>query len=603
MGRFTATVLGQGWTTMLTSTIHGRCEGPIRGTWIVRPLIVALAMVVLGGSPVLAAAKWQLGPNPLGFGNVKTGTAVQKSFKVKSTGTTMLTGAVSNTFGGKGAAYFKVLSGAGAFSLAPGAVLVVTVQFQPMKPGKSGGATLLLTSNAGTPTKKESFTGAGAGPAPTPTATATPTATPPGPTPTATSTPYVPPTGLNGDILLVGGLNGFNQASNTADLYNVIAGAFDCSGLGGVNTGTGTCNNLMNDARYQPSVAALQNGEILVAGGSPNTGVTCYNTAELYTPATNSFTLTGSMVDAHCGYAPATLLQNGQVLIAGGTDNTTGASANADLYDPTTGTFSCGNLGGTNTTTGYCNNGMTQSRYLHTATLLQNGEVLIAGGNAKDYGTSELATAELFNPTTGTFSCVGGVSAKPPVCNNSMSDSRQLHTATLLTTGPNAGDVLIVGGMDIRGAVLQTAELYNPSANAFSCVGGVSSTPPQCNLSMTHARYLHTATLLTTGPDAGEVLIAGGEDQGGTALNTAELYNPATGTFAATGNMTTSRALHTAQLITTGQYAGYVLIAGGIDDAGDRLSSAELFNPNTGQFTATGNMTQARSSYSGAVLP
>lgn len=541
MGRFTATVLGQGWTTMLTSTIHGRCEGPIRGTWIVRPLIVALAMVVLGGSPVLAAAKWQLGPNPLGFGNVKTGTAVQKSFKVKSTGTTMLTGAVSNTFGGKGAAYFKVLSGAGAFSLAPGAVLVVTVQFQPMKPGKSGGATLLLTSNAGTPTKKESFTGAGAGPAPTPTATATPTATPPGPTPTATSTPYVPPTGLNGDILLVGGLNGFNQASNTADLYNVIAGAFDCSGLGGVNTGTGTCNNLMNDARYQPSVAALQNGEILVAGGSPNTGVTCYNTAELYNPATNSFTLTGSMVDAHCGYAPATLLQNGQVLIA--------------------------------------------------------------GGNAKDYGTSELATAELFNPTTGTFSCVGGVSAKPPVCNNSMSDSRQLHTATLLTTGPNAGDVLIVGGMDVRGAVLQTAELFNPSTGAFSCVGSVSSTPPQCNLSMTHARYLHTATLLTTGPDAGEVLIAGGEDQGGTALNTAELYNPATGTFAATGNMTTSRALHTAQLITTGQYAGYVLIAGGIDDAGDRLSSAELFNPNTGQFTATGNMTQARSSYSGAVLP
>lgn len=607
MGRFTATVLGHGWTTtMLTSTIHKRCEGPTRGTWTVRPvraLIVALAMVVLGGSPALAGARWRVGPNPLAFGKVKTGTALQKQFKIKSHGTSTLTGTVSSTFGGAGAAYFKVVSGAGAFSLAPGAALMVTVQFQPMKQGPSGGAYLILTSNAGVSTKKERFTGGGAGPAPTPTATATPTAGPPVPTPTATSTPYVPPTGLNGDILLVGGLNGFNQASNTADLYNVIAGVFDCSGLGGVNTSTGACNNLMNDVRYQPSVAALQNGEVLVAGGRPNIGVSCYNTAELYNPATNSFISTGSMIDAHCGYAPAVLLQNGQVLIAGGTDNTTGATANADLYDPTTGTFGCGSLGGTNTTTGYCNNTMTQPRYLHTATLLQNGDVLITGGSSKDYGVNELATAELFNPTTGTFSCVGGVSSKPPVCNPSMTDSREFHTATLLVNGPNAGDVLVVGGMDARGVVLQTAELYDPSTGTFSCVGGVSAVPPLCNPSMTRARYLHTATLLATGPDAGDVLIAGGEDQSGTALNTAELYNSATGTFTATGNMTTGRALATARLITTGPYAGYVLIAGGINNAGTRLSSAELFNPSTNKFMATGGMTQARSSFSGAALP
>jgi Galactose oxidase, central domain len=600
-------------TVMSSSTIYKRCEN--QGWRKVRPLrvlIAVAALVALCGSPALAAtARWRIKPKPLGFGHVKTGTALQKSFQIKSTGKATLTGVVGNTFEGAGAAYFKVVSGAGSFSLAPGQVLLVTVQFQPIKQGPSGGAKIVITSNAGrssNATVKESFSGAGQGPAAaaTATATATPSATPTGPTPTATSTPIVPVTGLSGQILVAGGMSGSNQALNTADLYNVIAGAFDCSGLGGVNTATGACNVVMDTARYDPSVVALQNGEILVAGGN-GPGVVCYNTAELYNPATNIFTSTGSMFDAHCYGAPATLLQNGQVLITGGNDATGGPNNNADLYDPTAGTFGCGNLGGTNTTSGYCNNTMTDKRYLHTATLLPSGKVLIAGGN-DSHGAAMVATAEIFDPTTGTFGCgdLGGADSKGH-CLNTMSDSREFHTATLLTTGPNAGDVLIAGGIDLAGKVLQTAELYDQSAGAFSCVGSVSANPPLCNNSMTQVRYLHTATLLdpayVSGPNAGSVLIAGGEGQSGKVLNTAELYNPAAGTFTATGNMTTGRAMQFAQLITKGQYAGYVLVAGGIDDSGTTLKSAELYNPNTGQFTPTGSMTQARSSMSGASLP
>ena len=172
-----------------------------------------------------------------------------------------------------------------------------------------------------------------------------------------------------------------------------------------------------------------------------------------------------------------------------------------------------------------------------------------------------------------------------------MTDSRENHTATLIVTGPNAGDVLIAGGLDAAGNVLQTAELYSPTAGNFTATG-----------SMTHARYLHTATQLIP-PVARDILITGGEDGTGAVLATAEVYNPVTATFTQVGTMTTARALHTAVLITSGPKKGHVLIAGGIDNAGNTLSTAELFNPKTGKFTATGSMEVGRSSQDGTALP
>jgi hypothetical protein len=117
---------------------------------------------------------------------------------------------------------------------------------------------------------------------------------------------------------------------------------------------------------------------------------------------------------------------------------------------------------------------------------------------------------------------------------------------------------------------------------------------------MTHARYLHTATLLdpkyVKGRLRGDILITGGEDPNGMVLGSAELYDPVAQTFTAIGSMTTARAFHSATLITSGKYQGWVLIGGGIDDSGNSLSSAELFNPKKVRFLKAGALNVARSS-------
>jgi len=372
-------------------------------------------------------------------------------------------------------------------------------------------------------------------------------------------------------MLLAGGLDQFNGPMATAEFYDFKTAAFSCKFLGGVNSATGACNNSLAQARFFASVAPLTSGKVLIAGGNA-VGVTCLNSASIYNSSTGKFTATGSMTDAHCFAHTTTVLSNGYVLITGGEDTTGNIVNTADMYDPASGKFDCSALGGADPTTGYCLSTMTDVRFLDTATLLQNGSVLIAGGN----DGSIVKTAEVYVWPSG-FSATGN-----------MTDSRENHTATLIAKGPNAGDVLIAGGLDAAGTVLATAELYNPAGGGkFNATG-----------SMTHARYLHTATQLGNG----DILITGGEDGSGTVLATAELYTTA-GSFTATGNMTTARALHTAVLITSGPKKGNVLIAGGIDNGGNTLSTAELFNPNTGKFTATGSMEVGRSSQDGTALP
>ena len=258
-----------------------------------------------------------------------------------------------------------------------------------------------------------------------------------------------------------------------------------------------------------------------------------------------TFTFTGSLHTARGGQT-ATLLNNGMVLIAGGANGTLGSPSglsSAELYNPSTGTF---------TATG----NMTTARFDHTATLLSNGEVLLTGGLTGSYPYLSLASAELYNPSTGTFTATG-----------SLNTARSDHTATLLSNGM----VLIAGGFGVSGNP-SNAELYNPSTGTFANTGSLNT-----------ARYSHTATLL----NSGEVLIAGGFGNAG-YLSSAELYNPSTGTFTVTGPMIWAVASHTATLLSNGM----VLIAGGDDF--EAISSAELYNPSTGTFTATGNMTTAR---------
>jgi hypothetical protein len=162
-----------------------------------------------------------------------------------------------------------------------------------------------------------------------------------------------------------------------------------------------------------------------------------------------------------------------------------------------------------------------------------------------------------------------------------MAVARDYHAATLMSTG----EVLITGGEDEgSGNSLASAELYDPAAGTFTSTG-----------SMAVAREGHTATLL----EDGIVLVAGGTiyNSAGDALASAELYDPAAGTFAATGNMTVERVGHTVTLLGNGT----ALIAGGYGGASS-LASAELYDPAAGTFTATGGMSVAREGHTMTLL-
>ena len=269
--------------------------------------------------------------------------------------------------------------------------------------------------------------------------------------------------------------------------------------------------------------------------------------------AHSPFSATGSMATARAEHT-ATLLADGRVLIAGGQGGVVGS---AELYDPKTGTFSA---------TG----SMVVARTDHTATLLSDGRVLIVGG-------SGLASAELYDPKTGTFGPTG-----------SMTTIRDYYTATLLADGR----VLITGGTNNSGAgtALASAELYDPKTGTFSQTG-----------SMTTARVWHTAAPLADG----RVLIAGGGDGSRTGLASAELYDARTGTFSATGSMTISRQNHSATLLADGRVlvaGGGAFGPGGVPLSNGPLTSAELYDPKTGTFRPTGSMTVSAELYAATLL-
>jgi Zn-dependent metalloprotease len=344
--------------------------------------------------------------------------------------------------------------------------------------------------------------------------------------------------------------------------------------------------------------------------------------AIVHCAATKKWTATGGMASGRMGHTE-TLLPNGKVLIAGGLDNANSLDpvASAVLYDPATGTFAA---------TG----SMAVPRFRHTATLLPNGKVLVAGGVTAGPGGVCINSAELFDPAAnngvGAFaqagalnqfradytatllpsgkilmaggSCTGGSSAEiyDPAANNgagastptaSMADIRVGHTATLLANGT----VLIAAGKNtVQGIVLSSAETFDPAAN-----GGIGAFTATGNLAA--ARHAHSATRLSDG----RVLIAGGFDAAIHTIASAEVFDPATGAFNPTGAMTISRSSHTA----TGLPGGKVLVAGGVTAPTGpalALASAELYDPaaggGTGGFTATASLATPRHSHSATLL-
>jgi large repetitive protein len=269
---------------------------------------------------------------------------------------------------------------------------------------------------------------------------------------------------------------------------------------------------------------------------------------------TPGFLPSGSL-DSARGNASATLLNNGKVLIAGGLANNAALSS-AELYDPAARTFAA---------TGSLN----VARELHGAVLLNDGKVLIAGGFD---GANYLSSAEIYDPASGQFTLT-----------NSLVTARRFPAIAVL---PN-GSVLIAGGAGASG-VLASAEIYDPVTSTFMPTGSLN-TP----------RRLTTATAL----DDGTVLIAGGYS-GAATLDTAEIYNSETGAFVQLANkMTAARNYHTATLLDEGR----VLLAGGEapddSDTATALASAEIYDPVAQTFSATASMNTPRLGAAATLMP
>ena len=296
--------------------------------------------------------------------------------------------------------------------------------------------------------------------------------------------------------------------------------------------------------RQRAAEALAGGGTVLAAGGYDATGAVLAS-AEIYRPLKGAWTLTGSMAAARELF-PAVMLANGRVLVEGGLGTGGSILATAELFDPKTGVWTpAGSL--------------KVARYGHTATLLPNGRVLVAGGcTAANCGTTTSAS-ELYDPATNAWRPTG-----------SLANARGYQTAVRL----GSGAVLAIGGISTTS--LTSCELYTPSTRAWTPAG-----------STIVARYLSAATLL---PD-GRVLASGGAS-GKYPLNSAELYDPAANAWTPSGPMTTPRYGHSATLLADGT----VVLAGGYGQSyscGKACTGfiptpkAEIFTPATNSFAAT----------------
>lgn len=437
----------------------------------------------------------------------------------------------------------------------------------------------------------------------------------------------------NGKVLVAGGSDS-SGALNSAELYDPTTNSWSSA-------------NSLNVPRFSHTATLLNDGRVLVAGGSNGADL---NTAELYDPSTNIWNFTGTSMSAVRSNHTATLLTNGKVLVVGG-GSTDSSLLSAELYDPSSNSWNstagmtirrtlhaavlltngkvlvAGGFQSPGTSVIYdpsvpswtASGPLNTARYSFAATLLPSGKVLVEGG------VPATNTVEIFDPAGN-----GGVGSW--TLNPSMSWSLSDHAATLLWNG----DVIVTGGTT-SGVYLPSVAKYNYAATTWSATGGATGTADHIAVllsngkvlksggsctglcfgavvgaqlydpgaggwsatgNMKAARKAHRAVLLANG----KVLVAGGQGANSgpnVFLSSAELYDPAPGTWAFTGSMNVARIAPTLTLLNNGK----VLVAGGTSAAGSITNTAELYDSQTGTWTFTGNMNSPRSGHRAVLLP
>jgi hypothetical protein len=366
---------------------------------------------------------------------------------------------------------------------------------------------------------------------------------------------------LDGRVLVAGGQG---EAGTSAEIYDP-------------STRHWTLAAPLPISRVMHTATRLTDGRVLLLGGHetrvpgpPPDYVTTFgsswstvidDTGDLYDPASDTWTTIPGPL-ASRDYFSATLLADGRVLVAGGLDASDDALGSCELYDPVSGDWTM--------TGSFTTSGSPPARYAplafwhrwgHTATLLNDGRVLVAAGFVDDFVMEQAPQAQLYDPATGAWTLAGEIS-----------DTRGWHTATLLADGR----VMVAGGEwhHCNGGcgerTLASTEIYDARTNAWS------AGPP-----LVTPHSFHTATLL---PD-GSLLVAGGSldvsgipDFAAIAIGDTEASPAPAAPWMPAAHLGVARWGHTATLLRDGS----VLVVGGkADESYDSpaLRSAEIYLP------------------------